>query len=609
MCRQDTLYWINSFCWLYEPRARANVIPFITWPHQEPLIEGIQECLDVSLDNPEDKLDFGVEKSRGEGATWICLMVALHRWLFTNMFACGLVSMNEDAVDSKNPDSLMRKIDWQIEQQPWWMLPPGFSFRTCRNHTQHSLANPHNGSTIVGFAATGNVGSGGRKTWFFLDELGRFKKNEDWLAISTTQHITDCRGMVGSYRGETGAWYKIMKLETSLKKYRLPWWDNPTRNRLLYRETDGGTAPVRESDLASLRLYESRNEELLTRLAARGFFGKPGRYHSPWYDLECDRAPSSYHVAEELDMDPSGVKPKIFDLSMLYRLRNTVMLPPTKRGELRFCPMTLKPERFIEGSGGRLRLWCAIGADGRPPAGKYCLGLDLALGSAGDSSSNSAIVGIDAISGSQVLEFVTNQLDGGKMAEYTTALATWFWDAEVNFEWNGPGGVQFYNRIVGDKLYPHLYYSRDLLTNKRAPKPGMYHNKADVKYGFLKDLADAMSLGDFLPRSEILVRECEQFEVVAEGNSSKVVHVGERSSMDEGGKGEAHGDVVIAAAMMWMSASGLLKRWQDAHPDKPKMEREVPPEEIHENSFAGRRLAREGRARREESWLDFRVVG
>jgi hypothetical protein len=302
----DCLWWINSFCWLYEPRAgtSSRFIPFVTWPHQDALVAGINKCIDFSLQDAENKIDFGVEKSRGEGATWSYLMTALWRWIFEPMFACGLISRNEDCVDGANPDALMPKLDWQLRQLPRWMWPDGFSFREHRRTKDHSLMNPEMESTIVGFPATGDAGAGGRKTIFLMDELGRFKVNESWLAMSSTQYVADCRGLVSTYRGEEGAFYAMMQGAAEIEKYTMYWWDNPTRNRLLYKYTRGRTEAVRPGQQAALREYEAKNKKSLDRLRKAGYF-QEGQMRSPWYDNECKRASSPQFIAEELDCNPA----------------------------------------------------------------------------------------------------------------------------------------------------------------------------------------------------------------------------------------------------------------------------------------------------------------
>src|SRR5262245_238593 len=78
-CKHDSRYFCNSLAWIYEPRPRIvdgkklpHVIPFITWPHQDKAIRIITEHLGFK--------DIGVDKSRGEGASWIAVTLALHDW-------------------------------------------------------------------------------------------------------------------------------------------------------------------------------------------------------------------------------------------------------------------------------------------------------------------------------------------------------------------------------------------------------------------------------------------------------------------------------------------------------------------------------------------------
>jgi hypothetical protein len=80
-CREDVFFWLEAFAWLYEPRLfedngvpRPRVIPFLVWDHQRPVIAEIKKHIGYR--------DIGIEKSRGEGMSWIGLMLALHQWLF-----------------------------------------------------------------------------------------------------------------------------------------------------------------------------------------------------------------------------------------------------------------------------------------------------------------------------------------------------------------------------------------------------------------------------------------------------------------------------------------------------------------------------------------------
>src|SRR5210317_2256643 len=66
-CRRDPLFWLNGFCWLYEPRFKHAMIPFLTWKHQDIAFMAMREALGVR--------DVLVDKSRGEGASWMVLML------------------------------------------------------------------------------------------------------------------------------------------------------------------------------------------------------------------------------------------------------------------------------------------------------------------------------------------------------------------------------------------------------------------------------------------------------------------------------------------------------------------------------------------------------
>lgn len=598
-CREDVLFWIQFSCWLYEPRGLTRFIPFCTWPTQDPFILGMKECIDHSIRRPEDKRDFGVEKSRGEGATWCFLMLMLWYWRFDPLFACGLVSRNEDCVDSPlSMDSLMPKLDWQLFYQPKWLLPVGFDPGKHRRLKAHTLLNPENGSTIEGFAATGDVAAGGRKSVIFLDEFGRFRIGEDWLALAATQHVCNCRGLVGTYKGESGAFYQSMQQETGMKKFRLHWSDNPTRNRLLYRYTEQGNDPVHNGDLLALRVYEATHQGLLKRLKLRGFM-EVGQVRSPWYDNECDRLGTTPHgIAEELDINPGGVQAKLFSQELVTRLRQTTVCNPSATGELVFDALTCEPEHFLKIQEGRLRLWIPMGPDGRPPVSRYCLGLDLAMGGQTEWSSNSAVVGMDLVSGHQVCEFITNALDGYQMAELATALAKWFWGAVVNWDATGPAGSQFYRRICQDGLWGNLYYEMDL-KGKRRSTPGAASYTGVYKLNFLTAFAAAMEMGNFVPRSEILLKECLQFEIRRE----KAEHIGERNTNNEGAKGAAHGDVAVAGALCWMAAQQVFAQWG---PDRAKNRTlemtDLAPEQVPQECYAARRLARQSAERRPKSW-------
>ena len=63
-CKQDILFWVNSFCFTLDPRKKQPVIPFITYGFQD-------EALSDLVDAIRDGHDVAIEKSRDMGASWM----------------------------------------------------------------------------------------------------------------------------------------------------------------------------------------------------------------------------------------------------------------------------------------------------------------------------------------------------------------------------------------------------------------------------------------------------------------------------------------------------------------------------------------------------------
>ena len=231
-CRDDMLFWVNSACWLYEPRDTTNTIrPFNSWPHQDESIANIEHYM--------GRRTIGVEKSRGEGASWLVLMCFLHNWLFFPMRKFGLVSKDEKtASDHTNADSLIYKLMWQLERiervMPW-MLPKDWNPKKHFLSSKGSINNPENKSQINAYSATGTVATGGRCTAMLMDELSKFARGDDYDAMASTQPVTDCRILVSTPFGDSGAYYDAMHTAgTQMLKLVLHWPMNPTRNVGLY---------------------------------------------------------------------------------------------------------------------------------------------------------------------------------------------------------------------------------------------------------------------------------------------------------------------------------------------------------------------------------------
>ena len=112
-CNRDILYFVNAFCWLYEPRAsklrgtKSKIIPFMTYEYQDEAFIKMNESLGIA--------DVGVEKSRDLGATWMFLTLYFYHWVFNPFSSFGLMSRNQDLVDKPGKkDTLMWKLDFLL---------------------------------------------------------------------------------------------------------------------------------------------------------------------------------------------------------------------------------------------------------------------------------------------------------------------------------------------------------------------------------------------------------------------------------------------------------------------------------------------------------------
>lgn len=595
-CASDTMFFLNGFCWVYEPRPRKvdgvllpKQMPFIGWTHQVPAIQDIEEDLGMK--------DIGVEKSRGEGASWIGVLLATKDFIFEPMSSIGLVSKDErSADDPKNPDSLMWKIDWELTKLPTWMAGEK-NVNYKRDVTNHVLLNLDNKSTITGFAATGNVASGGRKSWFLMDELSKFPRPGDEMAMASTQHVTDCRLVVSTPLGSEGAYFELMHEESNMKKVILDWKQNPTRNRGLYRfEKHVPVAIDEENPLPPEYLPPTTEvQQRFERLRKRGF-KLEGTTRSPWYDYQCDRPGATpQNIAQELDRDYGGSSFRVFGNDFMDKAEAT-RRAATHVGDIDFDTKTLDPSiDFVEN--GPLKLWLPVDAKGKPPHGSYVIGCDVSNGLGGSFTSASALIAFDVTTGehTQVAEWASRTVPPQEFADLAISFAKWLNDAFLCWEHNGPGSG-FTSRVLHQK-YSNIYYRRSLTRRKKAKRmePGWWTDEKS-KVAMFSDLRQGVRENAVVLRSPELIKECQHYVY----KNGKIEH-GLIAGASDDAKGVSHGDRVIAAAIAIQAAkdtpTGINGVVSDAALTKAPV-----------NSFAGRHAAYEEELARnkdrQDGWVD-----
>ena len=532
---------------------QPKTFPFIVWPHQ---VDGIR---DIYQDRKtgEPRLGFDdivVEKSRGEGMSWMGILFAVHSWLFEPHSKIGLVSRTEESADDPDDsDSLFWKIDWQLTQLPLWMV--GTKNKDWRRIIdRHTLTNKRNGSMIKASAATGDVFRGGRLTWALMDEFAFFKKGEDAAALNASHGATDSRLFVSTVNGQHNEYHRVAH-DPATYKVIIDWKQNVSRNRGLYTMQKGLPVAV-DADNPLPKNYDPPSEEVLdlfSSLRKKGF-RLEGKQRSPWYDKECNRpGMTPKRIAQELDRDYAGSEAVVFGDEFKMAVEKTVK-KPVHTGNITVIKDTSSGEMEVKGQfesvrGGDVDIWMPLDARGRPPRGNYAIGCDVATGLGGSWSSNSTLTAVNIDTREQVLGLATNTTEPADFADLAVAIANWLWGAYLGWEHNGPGAA-FTKRIITLK-YGDCY--RRQVADRRGGKTRQrtlgWWTDPKSKALMFSETARAVRHTDIAVRCEKLQKEFGQY--VYDGQGS-IIHAETGTTDDNASAGKAHGDRVIAFGVTCM---------------------------------------------------------
>jgi phage terminase large subunit len=232
VCSRDPVHWINTWAWTYDPRETPSTRPFDLFPRQAEFIRWLQER--------EGAQEEGIaEKSRDVGFTWLCVAYAVHAWRFRKGVSVGFGSRKLELVDKiGDPDSIFEKIRLLLHNLPAWMLPAGFTWTEHDNFCK--LINPENGSTVTGEGGD-NIGRGGRKTLYFVDEaafLERPQRVEAALSQTTRVKI-----WVSTPNGP-GNPFATKRASGKFPVFTFRWQDDPRKGDAWYAEQKRILDPV-----------------------------------------------------------------------------------------------------------------------------------------------------------------------------------------------------------------------------------------------------------------------------------------------------------------------------------------------------------------------------
>lgn len=185
--------FINDWACTVDPRNAERglpvLIPFVLMPKQRDLIDFI-------LGNWHKSQGCAIQKARDVGASWLLMASSATMCLFHRDFMAGVGSAKEDKVDrSGDPDTLFYKAEHFLTY-----IPPDFTYGWDRKkHRAHMrIIIPHMGSSITGEAGD-NIGRGGRKSWYIVDEAAHVERPK--LIDASLAATTNCRIDASSVNG------------------------------------------------------------------------------------------------------------------------------------------------------------------------------------------------------------------------------------------------------------------------------------------------------------------------------------------------------------------------------------------------------------------------
>lgn len=547
MCSEDLLFYVNAFCWTYDPRAKCKIIPFITYGFQDEAMTGIRECV-------ESGQDFAMPKSRDMGASWMGLTVFEWFWHFRSDTSFLLISRNEDYVDKRgNPKSLFWKIDFLHENQPCWLLPSGRSLGwSDPNRKLLHLGNADNKSVIDGESTTGDAGRGDRRTAMFIDEHAAFEVNDGFRVLRATRDTTRCRGFNSTPQGANNAFYEVCH-NTAARVIRLHWSRHPDKSLGLYT-TDNGRPKLLDGFSGKAYVWKKGEKEpKVVRFPGEYPFKLDGKLRSPWYDAQCARCTNEMEIAQELDIDFLGSDYQFFDPQAVDSLRRQYCRTPTMTGEIEFDPETMEPKRFVESSKGRLQIWFPLDRNNRPPEDvKFVAGVDV---SAGTGASNSVISIVERSNGEKAAVWRDSNTLPKDFARISVAVVRFFNRALIVPDRSGPTGEVYVKTVIASG-YSHVYCRRNekKIGRNFTDEPGVFLNPPQ-KTALLEDYRDALGRHRFINRSEPGMLECLQFIRRMDGT---IEHSSAANTQDPGGARTAHGDEVIADALACLGVTDTL---------------------------------------------------
>ncbi len=161
-------------------------------------------------------------------------------------------------------------------------------------------------TTIIGYASTKDLNTGGRNTAFLMDEFGDFPVRKDYDALETMYAgVTNSVFLVSTFNKRRGCAFNVTAKNAKFpaKRLRVSWEDCPTQAAGKYRATAEGVQFL-DPTYRHVQGYE---------------FIRDGQTRSPYFDLKSSGL-TKQQIARQLLADEEGSSQQGLDQETIKRL-------------------------------------------------------------------------------------------------------------------------------------------------------------------------------------------------------------------------------------------------------------------------------------------------
>lgn len=240
-CERSIEFWIDYFCWTFDPRSERPIQPFVLHPFQRDTVAQLQ----YHIEHGHDLL---IEKSRDMGISWLMLLTFQYYWLFKAGSQFLLGSRKQDYVDQKGDlSTLFEKLRFNLSRLPQWMLPIGFDPK--KHDTLMRLQNPSLNNVIVGESSNAQFGRGGRYKAILFDEFPFWPLAD--AAFAASGQSSPCRMVVGTPYGKQNSFAQL-RFSGEIDVLTLHWSLHPHKDNTWYQHQCARMTPneiARELDI------------------------------------------------------------------------------------------------------------------------------------------------------------------------------------------------------------------------------------------------------------------------------------------------------------------------------------------------------------------------